>query len=256
MHQIISYIKFLIASSNQHGVHSPFVYDLVTKCFYDQTNYPEYKALKNYRSELLQNKHIVKITDFGSGSKVFSSNNRPINAIAKTSGSTLKNAKLLFRIARYFQPTSVLELGTNLGIATYALALGNPKTSIVTIEGCDELLKVATKTFATNQITNITAIQGDFKTEIPKLNAQHWDLVFFDGDHSQASTLAYFEMLLPRVHNNSVFIFDDIYWSKDMSSAWEIIKAHPRVTVTIDTFNWGFVFFRKEQGKEHFKIRV
>ena len=63
-------------------------------------------------------------------------------------------------------------------------------------------------------------------------------------------------MLLPTAHNDSLFIFDDIYWSKGMTEAWEIIKEHPQVTVTVDLFNWGLVFFRKEQAKEHFKIRV
>lgn len=256
MHQILSYIKFLLKSSNQHGVHSPFVYNLVTKCFYDKTIYPEYKALETYRSELLQNDEIITVTDFGSGSKVFNSNKRAIKAIAKTSGTTLKNTKLLFRLLRYFQPAGVLELGTNLGIGTYAMALGNPKASITTIEGCKEVIKVAEQNLIANGISNISIVQGDFKTAIQELTKNKWDLIFFDGDHSKEATLAYFEMLLPTADNDSVFIFDDIYWSKGMTAAWEIIKEHPQVTLTVDIFNWGIVFFRKEQAKEHFKIRV
>ena len=131
MYQLRSYIKFLRKSSNQHGVHSPFVYDLVTTCFYDNTKHPAYEALEGYRLELLQNKDVITITDFGSGSKVFNSNIRAVRAIAKTSGTSVKNTKLLFRIVKYFQSTSVLELGTNLGIGTQALALGNPKATII-----------------------------------------------------------------------------------------------------------------------------
>jgi hypothetical protein len=41
-----------------------------------------------------------------------------------------------------------------------------------------------------------------------------------------------------------------------MENTWEIIKKHPKVKVTIDTFQWGIVFFRAEQEKEHFVIRV
>ena len=63
-------------------------------------------------------------------------------------------------------------------------------------------------------------------------------------------------MQLPLAHNDSVFIFDDIHWSKGMEEAWEEIKAHPRVRVTIDSFFWGIVFFRQEQEKEHFTIRL
>jgi hypothetical protein len=41
-----------------------------------------------------------------------------------------------------------------------------------------------------------------------------------------------------------------------MTEAWQTIKAHPKVSVTIDTYQWGMVFFRKEQAKEHFTIRI
>lgn len=256
LYQMRSYIKFLLTSRNQHGVHSPFVFDLITKCFYDSTKHSEYVQLLSYRTQLLQNTEKMSITDFGSGSKVFTSNQRPINAIAKTSGTRLKNAKLLFRIVRYFQPVHILELGTNLGIATQALSLGNPKAAITSIEGCETILRVTNQQFAERGLSNISTLQGVFKDQIPKLTNRQWDLIFFDGHHSKKATLAYFEMLLPKAHNDSVFIFDDIHWSKEMTEAWEIIKNHPQVTVTIDIFQWGLVFFRKEQLKEHFNIRV
>lgn len=256
LYQMRSYLKFLFTSSNQHGVHSPFVYNLVTKCFYDKTTFPEYQHLKDYRNSLRQNPETITITDFGSGSKVFTSNTRPIKAIAKTSGSSLKNTKLLFRIVRYFNACTILELGTNLGQGTQALSLGNSKAAITTIEGCSALLNVAQQRFSQDQLTNINTINGNFKDEIPKLPSRQWDLIFFDGHHSKAATLEYFEMLLPRIHNDSLFIFDDIYWSPEMTEAWEIIKNHPQVSVTVDVFHWGIVFFRQEQRKEHFKIRM
>jgi hypothetical protein len=68
--------------------------------------------------------------------------------------------------------------------------------------------------------------------------------------------LAYFDLLLTTITNDSVWIFDDIQWSPEMEEAWEVINNHPKVTVTIDTFQWGFVFFRYEQEKEHFVIRA
>jgi predicted O-methyltransferase YrrM len=256
LHQGIAYLKFLLKSSNQHGVHSPFVYNLATKCFYDKAKHVEYKTLAHYRSELLKNTEVIKVTDFGSGSKVFKSDTRRISAITKTSGTTLKNTKLLFRMVRYFQPTHILELGTNLGIGTQTMALANPDANITTIEGCPEILKVATQKFSSNNLRNINGIQGRFEDKIHELSPSQWDLIFFDGHHSKEATLKYFEMLLPSAHNDSVFIFDDIYWSKGMTEAWEMIKEHPQVTITVDTFHWGIVFFRKEQLKEHFKIRV
>ena len=254
MHQVIQYIKFLFKSTNQHGVHSPFVFDLVTKCFYDTTNYPDYEKLKSYRQSLLRNDSLVSVTDLGSGSKRTTSNTRQICAIAKTSGTTYKRAKLLYRLSHYFKFKSILELGTSVGIATHALHLGNPNATLTSIEGCPNLALLS-KTRFTNQ-PNITIISGAFDEQIPLLKAPNYDCIFFDGNHTKDATLHYFEALLPKATNDTVFIFDDIYWSKGMTEAWETIKQHPKVTVTVDTFFWGFVFFRKEQAKEHFTIRL
>lgn len=256
MYQIKQYIKFLLKSSNQHGVHSPFVYDLVTKCFYDKTKYPYYHNIKDFRKRLKRANDKIEVTDFGAGSTKLKSKSRAISDIVKHVSISKKNAKLLFRIANYFKPNSILELGTSLGLATQALALGNPKSQIITIEGCPEISKYTKTQFEFQQLDNIEILTGDFSKVIPKLDTSKFDLIFFDGNHKKAATLNYFEMLLPKAHNDSVFIFDDIYWSQGMTEAWETIKQHPKVTATIDTFYWGIVFFRKEQVKEHFTIRV
>jgi len=255
---IQSYLQFLWKSKNQHGVHSPFVFDLVTKCFYDKTSKPEYLQLKKYRNKLLQNKNSIEVTDFGAGSRVFKSNRRPTSKIAQTAGISKKRAELLFRISRYFQPTSMLEFGTSLGLATSSLSLGNPKATITTLEGCPETAKIAQKQFQKFQLNNIhlqiTEFSTYFKNHQPStINHQ---LIYFDGNHSKEATLQYFELLLPTITSETVWIFDDIHWSKDMNEAWETIKKHPKVKVTIDTFQWGLVFFRLEQEKEHFVIRV
>ena len=199
---------------------------------------------------------VIEITDFGSGSKVFNSNRRAIKDIAKTSGTSLKRAKLLYRLVSYFEPKNVLELGTSLGIGTISMALASSDAKIVSIEGCPEISKFTKQQFEQLQINNVQFINGSFSEIIPTLEHHNWDLIFFDGHHDKEATLIYFEQLLVKAHNESVFIFDDIHWSKGMEEAWDIIKNHPKVSVTIDTFFWGFVFFRKEQAKENFVIRL
>ena len=256
MYQIIQYIKFLFSSTNQHGVHSPFVFDMATRCFYDKKSYKHYKKLLSYRKALLNNNETIEITDFGSGSRVFKSNKREISKMAKTSGTPLKRTKLLYRITNYFKASETLEFGTSLGIATQALALGNLQGNVTSIEGCSTTLKFTQKQIDTFKIENVTLYNDTFDNAIPKLENNNYDLIFIDGNHKGTSTLDYFEHLLKLANNDSVFILDDIYWSKSMTEAWESIKQHPKVTVTVDTFFWGMVFFRKEQVKEHFKIRV
>ena len=218
---------------------------------------------------------MIEVTDFGAGSRVFKSNTREISKIAQTAGITPKNAELLFRIVRYFQPKSVLEIGTSLGLATSALSLGlesetnrtklNENGKIITLEGCPntmatakEMFQVSSFKFPNNTVefvsTEFNLFFEKLKPETLNFKPQIFDLVYFDGNHSKKATLEYSEALLPTICNDSVWIFDDIHWSAEMEEAWEIIKKHPKVSVTIDTFQWGIVFFRAEQQKEHFII--
>lgn len=259
--QIKSYLKFLWNSKNEHAVHSPFIFNLLTKCFYDKEFKAEYEILKGYRNSLLQNKKAIEVTDFGAGSKVFKSNTRAINAIAKNAGITRKRAELLFRITNYLQPSNILEIGTSLGLATSALSLGNTNASITTLEGCPNTLNQCQLQLQKFNINNVICINCEFSNYLNKQKTknnrqQTFDLIYFDGNHSKSATLEYFELLLPTITNETVWIFDDIHWSAEMNEAWEIIQNHPKVTVSIDTFQWGLVFFRYEQPKQHFIIRA
>lgn len=192
----------------------------------------------------------------GAGSRVFSSDERRVSAIAKNAGITARRARLLNRLIRYLKVEQALELGTSLGIGTAAMATGNT-ARILTVEGCPQTAGIAEKQFREFGLTNIELKVGSFERILEKLpGSPSFDLVYLDGNHQKEATLRYFEQLLPTAHNDSVFIFDDIHWSKDMEEAWEEIKKHPEVKVTIDTFQWGLVFFRREQEKEHFVIRV
>ena len=260
--QIKSYLQFLWHSKNEHAVHSPFVFSLLTKCFYDKKSKPEYALLRKYRNSLLANKNTIEVTDFGVGSKVFKSNTRVIAQIAKTAGISRKRAELLFRITHYFQPDSVLEIGTSLGLATAALSLGSQsvgiKAKITTLEGCPNTMAIAKSQLQLFNFGNVNPIVTEFSSFLRDIQLQtlNFKFIYFDGNHSKKATLEYFDLLLPTITNETVWIIDDINWSPEMKNAWEIIKTHPKVTVTIDTFQWGLVFFRREQPKQHFVIRI
>ena len=255
--QIISYYKFFIRSTNEHGVHSPFVYDLITKCFKDKKPKDWYKTLESYRKLLLGNNTLIGIKDLGAGSKKLQHKRRQISQIAKNAGITKKRGRILGRLAVYLGCKNMLEIGTSLGIGTAGMAMATPNSSITTLEGCRNTAAVAIENFKKFNLLNINMVIGNFDNILPGvLKNNTFDFIFFDGNHQKEATLKYFSLCLDHIHNDSVFIFDDIYWSQGMQKAWQIIKTHPKVTITIDTFQWGLVFFRIEQVKQHFTIRV
>ena len=256
VYQIKSYIKFLFRSRNQHGVHSPFVYELITKCFYDRTHYSEYNTFNEYRKKLKKDQSKISVTDMGVGSRVFDSHQlREVRDIAQYAGIRKKRQRLLFRVAKYLKSEQSLELGTSLGLATTALSLANPSCAVTTIEACSNTSEKANSYFKDFGLRNINTVVSTFDSFLNK-NSSKYDLVFIDGDHSKEGTLRYFELLRNRTYNDTLIIFDDIYWSRGMTEAWQEIIASEDVTVSIDTFFWGLAFFRKEQKKEHFVIRL
>ena len=250
-----AYLKFLRKATNQHGVHSPFVYAFVTQCLYDRKNHEWYSTLRDYRSGLLKSDEVIKVTDFGAGSRVFKSNTRKVKDIAKHAGATYKRMKLLARVVSYFESKRILELGTSVGLATAGLATFK-EGNVLSLEGCKQTAGIAGKHLAQAGFANTILEVGNFKDTLPEQSQKQFDLIYFDGNHSKEATLTYFEELLVTAHNDSIWIFDDIYWSEGMTEAWELIKQHPKVRVTVDCFGLGFVFFRAEQVKEHFKIRL
>ena len=251
------YINYLLKSTNQHGVHSPFVFKLITKCIYKKTSKLKFKKHQQIRTILTKNNKTITIKDFGKGSKVFKSNNRKVSDITRVAGISSKKAKLLINLLEYFKPLNILEIGTSAGLGTATMAIENPNSEITTLEGCPETSKIALSLFKEFNLNNIKLVEGQFENTLNSVvSKQQFDFIYIDGNHQQKATLEYFEQCLNAVHNNSFIIFDDINWSKEMHETWEIIKEHPKVTVTLDLYFWGIVFFRKEQTKQHFTIRI
>lgn len=255
LYQFIHYLRFLKVSKNQHGVHSPFVYNIVTQCFYNKTHHKAYDTIKHHRCSVFKDKTVIQVTDLGAGSTYFRGSTRVAKTIGKIAGISLKRAKLLNRLVRYLNAKNCLELGTSVGLASVAMVANNNSTKLTSVEGCLETAKLARTHFKASNFNSITVIQSNFNNAFVKFT-NPFDLIFVDGNHTQEATLRYFKKVLPLTHNNSVLIFDDIYLNKGMTQAWNTIKQHPKARVTIDTFKWGIVFFRTEQAKEHFTIRV
>ncbi len=254
------YLKYYITASNSkgHGMHSPFVFDFITKVLNDDRDFYAYGSIENLRQLLLLDQKELLIEDFGAGSRVKKENRRKICDIAKSSLKPKKFGQLLFRIVDHYSPATILELGTSLGITTAYLASARENSLVTTMEGAKTVAAVARNNFEKLRLPHVEMVEGNFdETLVPTVNKlRSIDLAFVDGNHRYEPTLRYYRELLPAMHEYSILIFDDIHWSKEMEQAWETIKADDAVTLSIDLFFIGLVFFRKEQKiKQHFTIR-
>ena len=254
---ILDYIKYLLKAKDEHSLHSPFVFDFYTKILKDKTLYKEYTEIETLRKILLSDNRIININDFGAGAKTNKSIQRTVNDIAQKSLKKPHLAQFFYRIIKYYQYSSILDLGTSLGLTTAYLGKANQVTSLKSFEGCGETAKIAQETFDKLSLNNIEIITGNIDETLPRelQKIQKLDFVFFDANHRYEPTIRYFEQCLSRAQEDSCFIFDDIYWSEEMKQAWTTIQNHESVSVSIDFFWVGIVFFRKKQPKQHFVLK-
>jgi len=231
------------------------VYSLYENVIGTEQQYYFFVNAEILRNELLQNETKIEKIELGTGNK--KNKKIKISNIAKTVLKSCKEAQLMFKLVNYFQPKNILEIGTSLGLTTSYIAAANSNANVVTLEGCPNTLAVAKSNFEKLRIKNVTTHLGNFDEILPPVlsKMQTLDLVFFDGNHRYEPTMNYFNLSLEKSNENSVFVFDDIHWSAEMTKAWEEIQNHKQVTVTIDLFSVGLVFFRTQQAKQHFILK-
>lgn len=254
---ILDYIKYLLKAKDAHSLHSPFVFEFYAKVLKDKTHFAEYDEIENLRKQLLSDNRIVNITDFGAGAKTNKSIQRTVEDIAQKSLKKPSLAQLFYRIIKFYEYKNILDLGTSLGLTTAYLAKVDKNIHVNSFEGCAETAKIAQENFDKLALKNVEIIVGNIDETLPEKlqKTEQLDFAFFDANHRYEPTMRYFEQCLIKTHDESCFIFDDIYWSEEMKQAWQSIQNHESVTVSIDLFWVGIVFFRKKQPKQHFVLK-
>ena len=203
-------------------------------------------------------KPCLVLKTWGQASVTSKTNQRSVASIAKNAAKPKKFGQLLYRMVKKYQPDTIIELGTSLGITTSYLSIAKPHTKIITMEGSPAIAAAAKENFKELKLDNISLAEGNFDHTLSSVlsDLPPVDFCFIDGNHRQEPTVRYFQQLLPKMGNDSILIFDDIHWSKEMEQAWETIKQHDAVRCSIDLFFIGIVFFRQGfKEKQHFEIR-
>jgi predicted O-methyltransferase YrrM len=253
---VTEYIKYRWNAKKRHGIHSPFVYEFSDACL--SLNVP--KELKNIRKNLFEtirnsNKQI-QVTDLGAGSMKMN-RSRTVKDILKYGSSKGKWGELLYRISAFYQPRSILELGTSLGIGTWHMHYGASAANITSVEGCPETygaMRFFTGVHLNNN--NVELIQSSFNFYIDQLSSQKFDLIFIDGHHDGEALQSYMERLVPFSHDETIFLLDDIRWSNSMFQTWNKLKDSTNFHVSIDLFRMGILVRRPSQEKEHFILKL
>jgi len=233
-----AYLKHQFTANTRHGTHSPFVYQLADEVIYDFSLKKVYTELLDYRKKLLND---PKTAAF-------------VTQIVKGGLKKKRVLELIYRIVKFHQPAYMLELSANLGIATGYLAKACPTATLITIEENVELAKLTEDSLVSLSNANINLLAGNSAEVFDAVIAEtiQLDLIYLNCG---IVNLNYFELGLAKLNENSLVIVEGMHCTTESTNNWESIKNHPDVTVTVDLFSIGLIYFRKGQAKEHFKLK-
>lgn len=255
MNRAVEFLKYTLGARNEHGLHSPFLFELYNEVFKSPKQYYCFEELESQRKVLHSDHSSIRVSDFGAGSSYGSGDLRSISKIAKRSLKSRKYAQLLFRLTVHLKAKKVLELGTSLGLTTSYFALSDKQSKVFTIEACPNIHRNAQKMFEELGLENIHAELGQFKDVIPSLEGD-FDFIFIDGHHNGEACLEYLNQLKSKLNpRGAVIVVDDIRWSSGMNQAWKKMLEDSFFQVKLDVFELGILIFRPEQAPSHHILR-
>lgn len=252
-----AFFKYIL--KRKRAAHSAFVYNFITQVLQNKATNPIWSEIEKQRACLSHNQKTICVLDLGvKGQCRNRVSIRKIASIVKTSSKSAKIYRVLSQIVKFYNLENIVEFGTSFGLSTAYIATANATSKVFTVEGCPEISKIASETFKNLKINNIEQINVDFDYAIKHFadKFQNLDFFFVDGNHDYEPTINYFNFAKQYAKENTIFVFDDIYWSKSMTKAWQTIKADPQVSITIDLYYVGIVFFRKGIVKQDFILKM
>lgn len=255
-HRSLSYLNHWLNEVNSHSLQAPFIYSLYTKYIQKDFNKIQFKSIEETRKRLLESDLKVTPTSYGATSTVHAQNKKVhVSDITKKGLTSPKVSRLLARLIDYNSSKTIVELGTSFGLNTLYLAkIDNSK--VITFEASEDIADIALTNFEYFNKTNIDMIMGNIDHTLPKFldSRISIDFAYLDANHRYEPTINYFNQIIRRMHDDSIVVLDDIYWSKEMTQAWYEIKNHSQVTHSIDLFDVGIVFFKPDLVKTNYRL--
>jgi len=247
LHAIISYASFYVRAKTIYSVHSPFLFRIIDETLENKRPYYSFFELENLREILTTDQRTLQITDLGAGSKKNNQAKKTIADIATTAVSPKHKCQLLFNLVRYLKPKGILELGTSLGLSALYMHRGHRKSRLTTVEGDPAIAEMAQRIFLDAQADiqlHIMPFEQYFKNHFS--TNEVFDFIYIDGNHTRNATRSYLEKISKHCSEKTIIILDDIYWSKDMTAAWQELKNDDQFSACLDFYHYGLLIKNPE----------
>jgi len=236
-------------------IHAPFAFQLVKDVIYDEQPHAEYNNLLSLRHAQLNDRSPLSFAPAGALANGHMIENN-VAQIARRYALPVKHAKLLLRLVKFLKPRTILETGTGTGFSAAALALGNSNAAVYTVDAVQQLSDLARRHHRDAGIANVRYAVGDLDAALVDMAKKITpiDFVYLDANHTREATLRYFEGLLPHLSPNACIAVDDIHWSSGMKKAWLELTRRDSVSLSIDLFRLGLLFFNPGLNREALRV--
>jgi len=257
LNKLTSFLKFIVGSKNSRSTSKHELQDFIDYVVKDDVQFYHFEELEGIRKLLLNNDNPIQIVDLGAGSTFSNSSTKQISEVAKQQLSSPYQLRVISRMIQYIEAKHCLELGASLGLSSFYIAKST-SGNCISFEGNPAFIKLIEYQKEVLGISNLELIEGNFDLTFSSyLDRQsNIDFAFIDGNHRKEATIQYYHQVKDKCSEKAILVFDDIYWSKGMTEAWEEIKKDRNCKSSIDLYFMGIVFLDQSiSDKKHLKIR-
>jgi hypothetical protein len=228
-----------------YGVHSPFVYDLITQVIEEKCYFYAYRNISLIRLQLLQNEQFVHYK----GKRI------TVKKALRRYGISKKEGELLFRLTNYFKPHTILCIGSSLGLIPLYLTRYDSTVQCITLESEPDFANQAMCFLRREENPSLQIQIGSISETVPEsiVQFQRIDCIYINKNVEINDLEVIFTQCFPYVHDTAFCVLAGIRSSKEKYHYWKQLCQHPNVTVTIDLFYTGILFFKPDLHKRVYK---
>lgn len=237
------------------GVHSPFVYHLITRVIGEKCPYYAFEEIELVRRQFYYREQCFPWVS-RRGRKAGETRERPVGEIMGREAIRPKQGALLFRLANYFQPDYILQIGASAGLATLYLTAYSRQTACVVLERVPTLAPVAREVWEKGARAAIDLRVGEYDVLLAEALAglPRLDFVFFNRAEESDDRDSLFDACARKAHNDTVMVIAGIRANRTMRDFWRAVCLREEVTVTLDLYSMGIVLFNRKLHKRDYTV--
>ena len=228
-----------------HGIHSPFLFRLITQVMENRGYFSAYPLLKAVQENV---KNTLRILDMESyhqeGLAEFGLN---FTDIKKFHLLPVRFDRLLFRLVNDFRPEDIAFYGSTFGVTLLALALADRRIILKAQVENDHYRSFCRRLVEVYEVDNIqlsvtgSVVASDFIVVQNPLDPDYCDRVLIQ--------------ILAQPDYNGVIVLCGIHVSEKMEAVWSRYKNDQVIRLSLDLFEIGIFICKKGLQKEDFVVR-